>query len=86
MTCDAVAACYNKSGGMSMDEKCIIDRFEGDYAVIEYGRTTFNLPRSLLPREAKEGDILTFDIHIDKEETKMRSQYIKKLADELFRE
>ncbi|AST56624.1 DUF3006 domain-containing protein [Thermoanaerobacterium thermosaccharolyticum] len=69
-----------------MDEKCIIDRFEGDYAVIEYGRITFNLPRSLLPKEAKEGDILTFDIHIDKEETKMRSQRIKKLADELFRE
>lgn len=86
MIYDAVAACYNKSGGMSMDEKCIIDRFEGDYAVIEYGRITFNLPRSLLPKEAKEGDILTFDIHIDKEETKMRSQRIKKLADELFRE
>lgn len=37
----------------------IIDRFEGDFAVVEYkeGRT-FNLPRSLLPPGAKEGDVL----------------------------
>lgn len=86
MTCYELVACYNKSGGMLMDEKCIIDRFEGDYAVIEYGRITFNIPRLFLPKDAKEGDVVRFDIRIDKEETKMRSQYIKKLADELFRE
>ncbi|AGB19620.1 DUF3006 domain-containing protein [Thermoanaerobacterium thermosaccharolyticum] len=69
-----------------MDEKCIVDRFEGDYAVIEYGRITFNIPRLFLPKDAKEGDVVRFDIRIDKEETKMRSEHINSLADELFRE
>lgn len=27
----------------------IIDRFEGKWAVIEYGDVTFNFPRELLP-------------------------------------
>ncbi len=29
----------------------VIDRFEGDMAVIEYNGKTFDLPRSLLPEE-----------------------------------
>ncbi|MDI3310272.1 MAG: DUF3006 domain-containing protein [Thermoanaerobacterium sp.] len=69
-----------------MNDRCIIDRFEGDYAVIEFGRITFNFPRSLLPKDSKEGDVVKFDIRIDTEETFKRSQQIKKLADELFRE
>ncbi len=32
----------------------IVDRFEGDWAVIEYGRKTFNLPRFLLPQDCRE--------------------------------
>jgi hypothetical protein len=54
---------------------CIIDRFEEDYAVIELeGRTTFDLPRSLLPEGAAEGDVLIFDVKIDREETKRRQE------------
>ncbi|MGJ7045097.1 DUF3006 domain-containing protein [Thermoanaerobacterium thermosulfurigenes] len=69
-----------------MNEMCIIDRFEGDYAVIEFGRITFNFPRTLLPKDLKEGDVIKFDVRIDSEETLKRSQKIKRLADELFRE
>lgn len=39
--------------------RIILDRFEGDYAVVELAANRFcNLPRALVPAEAKEGDIL----------------------------
>ncbi len=37
----------------------IIDRFEGDIAVIEDGGETFDIPRSLLQENAGEGDVVT---------------------------
>ncbi len=36
----------------------IIDRFEGDTAVIEIDGTAADVPRDKLPSEAKEGDVL----------------------------
>lgn len=37
----------------------IIDRFEGDYAVVEWnGSEMKDIPRSLLPKECKEGDVI----------------------------
>lgn len=62
----------------------IIDRFEGDWAVIEYGDKTFNFPKELLPKEAKEGDVLKFDVKIDEEETEKRKKIINELIDDLF--
>ncbi|EGD51879.1 hypothetical protein TheetDRAFT_1271 [Thermoanaerobacter ethanolicus JW 200] len=67
-------------------ELCIIDRFEGECAVIEYGDKTFNFPKELLPKEAKEGDVLKFDIRIDKEKTEKRRKAIEDLAIDLFAE
>lgn len=62
----------------------IIDRFEGDWAILELpDKTTFNFPRSFLPKGAKEGDVLKFDISIDKEATKERREHMKNLLDEL---
>lgn len=52
----------------------IIDRFEGDWVVIEYGGTTFNLPPSLLPPGVKEGDVITISISVNQETTKDRRQ------------
>ncbi|KHO63195.1 hypothetical protein THYS13_13140 [Thermoanaerobacter sp. YS13] len=63
---------------------CIIDRFEGNWAVIEYGDKTFNFPKELLPKETKEGDVLKFDITVDKEETEKRKKAIEDLAKALF--
>jgi hypothetical protein len=62
----------------------VIDRFEGDMVVIEYNGKTFDLPRSLLPREAKEGDVLKLSITVDNEETKKRKKKIDNLMDKLF--
>ena len=38
----------------------IIDRFEGDTAVIEDENGTFDIPRSELPEGVREGDVLIY--------------------------
>ena len=45
-----------------MSKELIIDRFEGDLAVIESDNEFFEIPRALLPKEAKEGDHLEIKI------------------------
>jgi len=65
--------------------RVIIDRFEGDYAVVEMeDRSTANLPRSLVPPGAKEGDVLL--IEIDKKATAERKKRIRELMEELWEE
>ncbi|QSZ27101.1 DUF3006 domain-containing protein [Aceticella autotrophica] len=63
---------------------CIIDRFEGDWAVVEYGNKTFNFPKELLPENGKEGDVLSFNVQINKKETLNRNKIIENLAKDLF--
>lgn len=36
----------------------IIDRFEGEYAVLETDSGMKNVPRDILPEEAREGDVV----------------------------
>lgn len=62
--------------------KVIIDRFEGDYAVveIEVGKCV-NIPKILVPN-AKEGDVI--NIEIDKNETEERKKNIKNLMNNIF--
>lgn len=62
--------------------KVIIDRFEGDYAVveIEVGKCV-NIPKILIPN-AKEGDIVK--IEIDKKETLERKKHIQELVNNVF--
>lgn len=62
----------------------IIDRFEGSWAVLEASDgTIFNFPRSFLPAEAREGDVLVFDIAVDREATEKRKKEVKDLLDDL---
>jgi hypothetical protein len=64
--------------------KVIIDRFEGDFAVVETEDNEYvNLPRVLIP-DAREGDVV--NISIDIEETENRKENIKHLMDELWDE
>ncbi len=64
----------------------VIDRFEGDKAVIEFSKDndvfTFDIPSAVLPAEIEEGDII--EIKIKRSATKKRKEKIKKLADKLF--
>jgi len=62
----------------------IIDRFEEDWAVLEYKGIVFNVPRALLPDDAKEGDVINIILEINRQETHKRREIIRKLEDELF--
>ena len=62
--------------------KVIIDRFEGEFAVVEMeDKTMVDMPRVLLPG-AKEGDVI--EISIDTSSTDARKKRIDNLMDDLW--
>ncbi|HOV80788.1 MAG TPA: DUF3006 domain-containing protein [Bacillota bacterium] len=62
-----------------------VDRFEGEYALIEYNRKIFHIPKALLPKGVKEGDVIKMEITVDREATEKKKQSVAKLADRLFK-
>lgn len=62
--------------------KVIIDRFEGEFAVVEVGGSFVDMPVELVPEGAKEGSVLT--ITIDENETKNREEKIRGMMNQLF--
>lgn len=65
----------------------IIDRFEGNFAVVEVeNKEMVNIEIIRLPREVKEGDVLNIgeEITIDYEETERRKKEIEKMVEDLF--
>lgn len=62
----------------------MIDRFEGEWAVIECGRKVFNLPRFLLPLKAAEGDVIRILVTVDEAATAGAKGGAADLAEELF--
>ena len=64
--------------------KVIIDRFEGEYAIVEIELGNFvNIPKILLPN-AKEGDVVK--IEIDKNETELQRKKIECLMENVFKD
>ncbi len=65
-----------------------IERFEGDFAVVEKpDRTMMNIKRTKLPVSAKEGDVLIMEgenIKIDTSETNSRKTQINNLMKDLW--
>lgn len=59
-----------------MNQQLIIDRFEEEWAVLEYNGETFNFPKALLPLEAKVGDVLTLSLSIDEACTTKKKESI----------
>ncbi|GBF32020.1 hypothetical protein DCCM_0211 [Desulfocucumis palustris] len=64
----------------------IINRFEGQYALIEMNRKIFHVPKSLIPKGAKEGDVIKITITVDTEATANLKKEVHGLADDLFKE
>ena len=65
--------------------KVIIDRFEGQYAVVELDNGDFvSVPRMVLPNLADEGDVIT--IEIDEDATDQRRKRIEGLMEKLWEE
>lgn len=65
----------------------IIDRFEGEWAVIETDhRQTFNLPRTILPNGTKEGDVISISVSTDQDATRARREKINNMMENFFDE
>jgi hypothetical protein len=62
----------------------IIDRFENNWAVVEYNRKTFNLPRELVPPEALEGDVISIKVSVDPMATARLKEDVAETAGKLF--
>jgi hypothetical protein len=67
----------------------IIDRFEGQYAVVELSDgKMIDIDRAQLPMEAEEGMVIDISssITINLDETKRRKEEIEKLTEDLWDE
>lgn len=67
--------------------KGIIDRFEGDIAVVEIEGVTQDFSKSIFPKSAVPGDfveIIGNQVTILKEETEKRRKEIEELMDEVW--
>lgn len=63
--------------------KMIIDRFEGEFAVVELpDGKCISLPKCLFPKEAKEGSVVK--IVVCEDESKAAEDSIKQLMDEVW--
>lgn len=68
-------------------KKGIIDRFEGELAVVEFDDEMKDIPKSMLHKKANVGDVLIFyadKITLSKVETSKLAKEIDDLMDELF--
>lgn len=62
-----------------------IDRFEGEYAVVEIDDGSFaNLPLALVPKGADEGSVIS--ITLDTAAAESRRKEVGRLMDKLFEE
>lgn len=51
----------------------VIEKIEGQWAVIEWGKdSSFNIPKYLLPSNAKEGDRVNIQIKLDSADERLR--------------
>jgi len=70
-----------------MKMQAVIDRFEGDLAVLEIDGSIKHVPRYEIPEAAREGDILILwrgVWTIDKGSTRNRKKEITALGEELW--
>ncbi|MGX9134481.1 DUF3006 domain-containing protein [Rummeliibacillus sp. JY-2-4R] len=68
-------------------QKGIIDRFEGDLAIIEIEDHTIEIPKEKMPNSANVGDLIIINgdsITVDEMGTKKLKEEIEDLAEDLF--
>lgn len=65
--------------------KAVLDRFEGDYAILLFGEEEIpvDLPRRLLPPEAEEGSWLKISLELDPEGESRQREKIEDLLNRL---
>lgn len=65
--------------------KLTVDRFEGNLAVLT-GEYDLEIPKDLLPEDAKEGDVLNLTFTNDEEETKSKDELARSLLNEVLKD
>ena len=60
----------------------ILDRFEGEFAVVETDNGLINIPRIDIPAETREGDVLV--LSLNKSGTVARKESIESRMNKLF--
>jgi hypothetical protein len=71
---------------MKKTHQGLIDRFEGGFAVVLVGpeqEERFDLPKSLLPEDAGEGDLITFSVNTKKNKTAKAKQDVADMIEKL---
>lgn len=65
--------------------KAVIDRFEGDFAVMLFGdkEIKVEVPRQLLPENAREGSWINVSFELDDEGTNEQEKKIQGLLEKL---
>ena len=65
--------------------KAVVDRFEGEYAVLLFGddEIKVDFPKKLLPEGAREGSWLKVVFELDHEGTKKQEEKIARLIEKL---
>ncbi len=58
----------------------VVQELDELWAVIGSGELTFRLPRALLPREARAGDVVRVRVEVDAEATAARRRQAARLA------
>jgi len=62
----------------------IIDRFENGSAVLKNGKEQFKVARTLIPKHIKEGDIVTADFYLVKDQKARQDNLAKALLEEIL--
>ena len=52
--------------------KHIIEKIEGPWAIIEWGKESFKIPKLLLPSNAKVGDKISIEIELHDDSNRLR--------------
>ena len=64
----------------------VVDRFEGAWVVLQWEGGTFNVPRALVPKDLREGDVLSIVFSVDQAATAERRERVRKLEEKLFKD
>lgn len=64
--------------------KPVLDRIEGTTAVLRDGAKEIIMPKVLLPKNTKEGDVIAINIATEKEDTKIRESKAREILNELL--
>ena len=70
---------------MNKKIKAVVDRFEGEYAILMVGdpEESVDFPKKLLPKGTKEGSWLWLDFELDPEGEEKQREKMKNLMDKL---